>query len=75
MTVASDDPVVRLEKADTALHDMILANETALRMMLTYSLQRGIEGGRDNRLSARQNRRSPLIEAALAPSPALERKR
>jgi hypothetical protein len=29
MTVAPDDPVVRLEKADMALHDMLLANEEA----------------------------------------------
>jgi hypothetical protein len=55
-----------LRKPKTALHDMILANEPALRMMLTYSLQRGIDGGMDNRLPAGKNR--PLIEAAIAPS-------
>lgn len=64
------DPVARLERVDTMLHDMTLANETALRLMLVHSLQRGIkgEGGGDGDLPARQNRRTPLIEAALAPA-------
>lgn len=61
-----DDAVARVERVDDALHDMILANETQLRTMLVHSLQRGISGDEDA-LPARQNRRSPLIEAALAP--------
>jgi AcrR family transcriptional regulator len=65
---SSHDPVARLERADTVLHDMILANEASLRMMLAYSVQRSIEGAMDNRLPARQNRRTLLIEAALEPS-------
>lgn len=63
-----DDPVARLEQVDGALHDMILAHEASLRMMLAYSLQRGLKGEHDSRLPARQNRRTPLIEAALEPS-------
>jgi AcrR family transcriptional regulator len=61
------DPIERLNLVDTALHDMILANETSLRMMLVHSLQRLIKGGEDSDLPPRQNRRSPLIEAALKP--------
>jgi AcrR family transcriptional regulator len=65
---SSDDPVSRLERVDAALHDMILANEASLRMMLVHSLQRGATGENDGGLPARQNRRTPLIEAALEPA-------
>jgi hypothetical protein len=65
---ADTDPVARLERVDTALHDMIVANEAALRMMLVHALQRGIAGGDDPEVPRRQNRRTPLIEAALAPA-------
>jgi AcrR family transcriptional regulator len=66
---SSDDPVARLERVDTALHDIVLANEPAMRMMLVHTLQSGMrraEEGSD--LPVRQNRRLPLIEAALAPA-------
>lgn len=59
-----DDPVTRLEKVDAALHDVVVANEPALRVMLAHSLQRGSPDG----VPPRQNRRSPLIAAALAPT-------
>ena len=65
---SSDDPVSRLERVDEALHDMILANERSLRMMLVHSLQRDVTGGNDGGLPTRQNRRTPLIEAALEPA-------
>src|SRR3546814_621271 len=64
----SDDPVARLERVDTALHDMILANEAPLRMMLAHSLERDMRGEEDGAFPARQNRRTPLIEAALEPT-------
>ena len=67
---SGDDPVARLERADAVMHDMILANELPLRMMLAHSLERVARGsgsGGDG-LPARQNRRTPLIEAALAPA-------
>jgi AcrR family transcriptional regulator len=64
---SSRDPVARLEQVDNALHEMMLANEPQLRMMLMHSLQRSLNGGQDSELPARQNRRSPLIEAALEP--------
>jgi AcrR family transcriptional regulator len=62
------DPVARLERVDSVLHDMILANEASLRMMLVNSLQQGVNGESDGEIIARQNRRTPLIEAALEPA-------
>lgn len=56
------DPVARLEKVDAAMNEMISANEASLRLMMIHSLQQ-----KDSELPARQNRRSALIEAALAP--------
>lgn len=63
-----DDPVARLFRVDAALDDMILANEPSLRMMLAHALTRGLRSGEDTDLPARQNRRTPLIEAALKPA-------
>ncbi len=60
------DPVARVQRVDDALHGVILANEAAMRLMLANSLQRGMNGA-DGDLPARQNRRTPLLEAALAP--------
>jgi AcrR family transcriptional regulator len=62
------DPVARLECVDAAVHDMILANEAPLRMMLAHSLGRGLGGEENAEFPARQNRRTPLIEAALEPA-------
>jgi AcrR family transcriptional regulator len=64
---SSADAVARIDRVDAAFEAMMSANETGLRMMLAQSLQRSLaeEGGK---LPKRQNRRSPLIEAALAPS-------
>lgn len=64
----STDPVARLTRVDTALHDMILANEAPLRLMLAHTLQRGLAAEHESDLPKRQNRRTPLIEAALAPA-------
>lgn len=63
-----DDPVARLERVDTMLHEIILANEASFRKMLVHTLQRGTKGDGDADLPARQNRRTPLIEAALLPA-------
>lgn len=62
-----NDPVARMERVDAAFHDMILENETALRLMLAKSMERRVAEG-DSALPARQNRRTPMIEAALAPA-------
>ena len=47
---------------------MIAANEQALRLMLAHSLQRGVNNEAADGFPARQNRRTALIEAALAPA-------
>lgn len=67
----SIDPVSRLERADTALHEMILANEASLRIMLAHSLERAATSDGEDGAPARQNRRTPLIEAALQPARSL----
>jgi AcrR family transcriptional regulator len=64
----SVDPVKRLERADAAMHDAILANEASLRTMLVHALQQQRAGGVGEEVPARQNRRTPVIEAALAPA-------
>jgi AcrR family transcriptional regulator len=64
---SSDDPILRLERVDAALHEMILAHEAPLRLMIARSLERRAKGESEN-LPARQNRRSPLIAAALEPA-------
>ena len=64
----STEPVARLGRADKALHDMIIANEAPLRMMLSQSLQRVVRGESGGDIPTRQNRRTPLIEAALEPA-------
>lgn len=64
----SQDPVIRLQRAETALYDMILANDTLLRTMLAHTIQQGLHSNKDGDLPRRQNRRTPLIEAALEPA-------
>lgn len=63
-----NDPVARLERVDAVLDEMILANEPAIRLMLAHSVQRAIRGEAEGEIPARQNRRTPLIEAALKPA-------
>jgi AcrR family transcriptional regulator len=63
----SRDPVARLQRLETALYDMILANEAPLRTMLAHTIQQGLQT-QAGRLPRRQNRRTPLIEAALQPA-------
>ena len=65
---SSDDPVERLERVDAALADMISANESSLRLMLASSLQRSVNGERKSDVPSRQNRRTALVDAALAPA-------
>ncbi len=65
---SSNDAVERLELVDAALDEMIAANEQALRLMLAHSLQRGSNGEGNSGFPARQNRRTALIESALAPT-------
>jgi AcrR family transcriptional regulator len=64
----STDPASRVELVDQVLHDMILDNEAPLRVMLARSLERRAKGVDDGEPLARQNRRTPLLEAALEPA-------
>jgi AcrR family transcriptional regulator len=66
--VSSTDPVQRLLAVDTALHDMIAANEPALRIMLSQTVKRVRTNDDVGDVPIRQNRRTDLIEAALAPA-------
>jgi AcrR family transcriptional regulator len=60
------DVAARVEAAEAAVGAMVRANEPALRTMLANALQARLKADADDP-PARQNRRSQLIEAALAP--------
>jgi AcrR family transcriptional regulator len=62
----SSDPEERLDRAEAVLHRMVFENEAALRLMLAASLTRSVSAERG--VPIRQNRRTPLIDAALAPA-------
>lgn len=64
---ATTDPVRRIDKAEAALHNMCYHNEAQLRAMLAATLTRQA-GDSTDEVPVRQNRRTPLIEAALAPA-------
>jgi AcrR family transcriptional regulator len=64
----SADPVERLDRAEQVLHDMIVANEAPLRLMLANALEQRVRAGDGADAPVRQDRRTPLIEAALAPA-------
>jgi AcrR family transcriptional regulator len=64
----SVDPEARVDKAEAAMHRMVIENEAALRLMLASALARTAEEPADEAVPLRQNRRTPLIEAALAPA-------
>ncbi len=64
---APTDPVERVRLVDAALHEMVLANETPLRLMLAHSMGRIARGEDVGDIPARQNRRTPMIETALEP--------
>jgi AcrR family transcriptional regulator len=61
----SVDPVARIDKAEASMHKMVFENEARLRLFLARSIGRDLG---DDALPQRQNRRLPLIEAALAPA-------
>lgn len=56
----------RVDRAEAAVHAMVYRNELGLRKMLAASLMRP-HPREEGSTPARQNRRMPLIEAALAP--------
>lgn len=63
----STDPVERTDRAERALHEMVYANEAQLRLMLAKSLELPAGRGKRHGIPVRQNRRTPLIAAALEP--------
>lgn len=64
----SVDPEARIDKAEAAMHRMAFDNETGIRLMLAAALTRAAQPGQDDAVPLRQNRRSALIDAALAPA-------
>lgn len=64
----STDPAERADRAEAALHEACFRSEAQLRLMLAASLHRTAREPRRGRVLLRQNRRTPLIEAALAPA-------
>ena len=65
---ATTDPADRVDLAEAALHAMCYQNEAQLRLMLAASMERALKGSPADGIPLRQNRRTPLIEAALAPA-------
>jgi AcrR family transcriptional regulator len=64
----SVDPEQRIDRAEAAMHRIVFENEAAIRLMLAASLTRSAAGSVDAAVPLRQNRRTPLIETALAPA-------
>lgn len=78
----STDPIERLDRAEAAMHRVTFANPTQYRLMLARLLaaddgaERGVRDRADGEASdgagdgppRRQNRRTALIDAALAPA-------
>jgi AcrR family transcriptional regulator len=65
---ASTDPVARVDRAEAALHEAIQADAIAYRVMLARLLEQHGRSGRHDAVPRRQNRRTALIDAALAPA-------
>lgn len=67
------DPVARLERVDAAFEAMIRDNEVPLRLMLKHTMERSVRAVNTAKTAEagsaplRQNRRAPLIDAALEP--------
>jgi AcrR family transcriptional regulator len=64
----STDPEERIDRAEAAMHRLVYDNEVAIRLMLSATLARAAGEGADDTVPYRQNRRTPLIDAALAPA-------
>lgn len=67
LTKAPTDVLQRLMIIDEAVEQMVAENETALRTMIASASKRRLQAAD---VPVRQNRRLPLIEAALAPAKA-----
>lgn len=63
----SSDPEERVDRAEAAMHDTICGNEAQFRVMLAHMIRRANDA-EENEVPIRQNRRTALIQAALAPA-------
>jgi AcrR family transcriptional regulator len=64
---APPQAAARVRRVEDAFHEMMLSNEPSLRLMLAQILERTATAGSAD-APPRQNRRTPLIEAALEPA-------
>lgn len=64
---APSDPVERVLRVESLLHGVSYRNQTPLRLMMAASLQRAAHPPEASAVPVRQNRRTPLLHAALAP--------
>jgi AcrR family transcriptional regulator len=64
----STDPEVRIDEAEAALHEVVFRNEAQLRLMLSHTVAQGVDKDAGGGGPKRQNRRGPLIAAALEPA-------
>lgn len=62
------DAVARLERVDRTLNDAVINHEAQMRIMLAQTVTRALDAELADGAPARQNRRKPMIEAALEPS-------
>jgi AcrR family transcriptional regulator len=62
------DPEERLLKANAALHDFVWENQTQLRVSLAGVLSQLAKASKGSHEILRQNRRTEIIQAALAPA-------
>ncbi len=65
---ASTDAEERVDIAEAAIHRSVYENEHAIRLMLASTITRTADQADGETVPVRQNRRSPLIDAALAPA-------
>jgi AcrR family transcriptional regulator len=66
--IASTDAAERVDIAEAAIHRSVYENEHAIRLMLASTIARAADQADGEMVPIRQNRRSPLIDAALAPA-------
>jgi AcrR family transcriptional regulator len=64
----SENPEERIDRAEAAMHRLVFDNEGAIRLMLSAAVTRGNRSAVDATVPHRQNRRTRLIDAALAPA-------
>jgi AcrR family transcriptional regulator len=64
----TQDPAERVGKVDQTLHHTVVEHEPQMRRMLAHAITRSLDIPSGDPVPPRQNRRLPLISAALAPA-------